>query len=90
MATALINIIEMDLKRFSFARQFLPATGAAVAMAFLAGCATMSLTNLTPSSLPENPSGIYTFTLSATPEVRECRGRHRSPPTWSWASRPMT
>jgi hypothetical protein len=68
MATALINIIEMDLKRFSFARQILPATGAAVAMAFLTGCATMSLTNLTPSSLPENPSGIYTFTLRATPK----------------------
>jgi len=58
----------MDLKRFSFARQILPATGAAVAVAFLAGCATMSLTNLTPSSLPENPSGIYTFTLRATPK----------------------
>ncbi len=58
----------MDLKRFSFARQILPATGAAVAMALLSGCATMSLTNLTPSSLPENPSGIYTFTLRAMPK----------------------
>ena len=58
----------MDLKRFSFARQFLPATGAAFAMALLGGCATMSLTNLTPSSLPENPSGIYTFTLRVTPK----------------------
>lgn len=28
----------------------------------------MSLTNLTPSSLPENPSGIYTFTLRVTPK----------------------
>ncbi len=29
----------------------------------------MSLTNLTPSSLPENPSGIYTFTLRVTPKT---------------------
>ncbi|HEY1765292.1 MAG TPA: IPT/TIG domain-containing protein [Opitutaceae bacterium] len=28
----------------------------------------MTLTNLTPSSLPENPSGIYTFTLRVTPK----------------------
>jgi hypothetical protein len=58
----------MDLKRISLARQILPATGAAIAMALLAGCATMSLTNLTPSSLPENPSGIYTFTLRVAPK----------------------
>ena len=66
MATPLINIIEMDLKRISFARQFLPASGAAIALLLLCGCATMGLTNLTPSSLPQNPSGIYTFTLRAT------------------------
>jgi len=35
---------------------------------FLAGCSTMSLTNLTPSTLPANPSGIYTFTLRVTPK----------------------
>ncbi len=58
----------MDLKRISFARQFLPASGAALATMLLCGCATMSLTNLTPSSLPENPSGIYTFTLRVTPK----------------------
>jgi hypothetical protein len=58
----------MDLKRISFARQFLPASGAALAAVLLGGCATMSLTNLTPSSLPENPSGIYTFTLRVTPK----------------------
>ncbi len=58
----------MDLKRISFARQFLPASSAALATMLLCGCATMSLTNLTPSSLPENPSGIYTFTLRVTPK----------------------
>ncbi len=58
----------MDLKRISFARQFLPASSAALATMLLCGCTTMSLTNLTPSSLPENPSGIYTFTLRVTPK----------------------
>jgi hypothetical protein len=56
----------MDLKRISFARQILPACGAALALALLGGCATIGLTNLTPTSLPENPSGIYTFTLRVT------------------------
>jgi hypothetical protein len=58
----------MDLKRISFARQFMPACGAALGALLLGGCATMGLTNLTPSSLPENPSGIYTFTLRVTPK----------------------
>jgi hypothetical protein len=57
----------MDLKRISFARQFLPAAGL-LATVILGGCATVGLTNLTPSSLPENPSGIYTFTLRVTPK----------------------
>jgi hypothetical protein len=58
----------MDLKRLSFARQFLPACAAALALVLLGGCTTMSLTNLTPSTLPSNPSGIYTFTLRVTPK----------------------
>ena len=59
----------MDLKRISFARQLIPASGAALALAALSGCANLALTNLTPSSLPENPSGIYTFTLRVTPKA---------------------
>jgi hypothetical protein len=58
----------MDLKRICFARQFIPAAAAALALAALCGCTTVTLTNLTPSSLPENPSGIYTFTLRVTPK----------------------
>jgi hypothetical protein len=58
----------MDLKRISFARQSFPALGAAIALAALSGCANIALTNLTPSSLPENPSGIYTFTLRVMPK----------------------
>jgi hypothetical protein len=58
----------MDSKRFSFARQILGVAGAGLALAAMSGCATVALTNLTPSSLPENPSGIYTFTLRVTPK----------------------
>ena len=58
----------MDLKRISVARQLLPACLAVLALVLLGGCATMGLSNLTPSSLPENPSGIYTFTLRTTPK----------------------
>jgi hypothetical protein len=68
MATPLINNAEMDLKRISFARQFIPAAASALALAALCGCTNVALTNLTPSSLPENPSGIYTFTLRVTPK----------------------
>jgi hypothetical protein len=56
----------MDLKRLSFARQLI---GAAAVLAALTGCETVALTNLTPSSLPENPSGIYTFTLRVVPKA---------------------
>ena len=58
----------MDPKRFSFARQILGVAGAGLALVALNGCATVTLTNLTPSSLPENPSGIYTFTLRVEPK----------------------
>ena len=36
-----------------------------VIVSLLAGCSGTALSNLTPSRLPENPSGIYTFTLSS-------------------------
>jgi len=39
-----------------------------LALFALCGCTTVKLTNLTPSSLPENPSGIYTFTLRVVPQ----------------------
>jgi hypothetical protein len=59
----------MDLNRLSFARQFIPVSGATLALSILCGCTTVALTNLTPSSLPENPSGIYTFTLRVAPKT---------------------
>ena len=35
----------------------------------LAGCDTVTLTNLTPPSMPENPSQIYTFSLRVSPRT---------------------
>jgi hypothetical protein len=58
----------MDLKRLSLARQLIPLAGSSLALAALCGCTTVALTNMTPSSLPENPSGIYTFTLRVEPK----------------------
>ncbi len=34
-------------------------------LALLTGCSQTTLSNLTPQRLPENPSGIYTFTMSS-------------------------
>ncbi len=59
----------MDLKRLSSARQLIAASGTALVLAALTGCQNVALTNLTPSSLPENPSGIYTFTLRVAPKT---------------------
>jgi hypothetical protein len=47
----------------------MPVMLAALAALVLGGCASVGLTNLTPSSLPGNPSGIYTFTLRVTPKT---------------------
>jgi hypothetical protein len=52
----------MHNKRAPLASKFLLWLGGAVA-ALLAGCSSVTLTNLTSSALPENPSQIYTFTL---------------------------
>jgi len=52
----------MHIKRAPLASKILPWLGAAVA-ALLAGCSAVTLTNLTSTALPENPSQIYTFTL---------------------------
>lgn len=57
----------MHLLREHPASKIILGATAAAALAFLPGCATVKLTNLTPASLPENPSQIYTFTLRVTP-----------------------
>ncbi len=59
----------MHTNRISLARKILACLTAIAALTFLAGCDTVTLTNLTPGSMPENPSQIYTFTLRVTPRT---------------------
>lgn len=53
----------MHTNRISPARKILAWLAALVGLALLTGCEAVTLTNLTPATLPENPSQIYTFTL---------------------------
>ncbi len=59
----------MHTNRISPARKILSWLAATLALALLSGCETVTLTNLTPGSMPENPSQIYTFTLRVTPRT---------------------
>lgn len=59
----------MHTNRISPARKILVWLAALVGLALLAGCDTVTLTNLTPASMPENPSQIYTFSLRVTPRT---------------------
>ncbi len=52
----------MHTNRISPARKILLWLGAALGLALLTGC-DLKLTNLTPETLPENPSQIYTLQL---------------------------
>jgi hypothetical protein len=52
----------MHIQRISLASKIILGLGLA-ATVLLSGCTIVALTNLTPTSLPENPSEIYTFTL---------------------------
>src|SRR5450759_1366004 len=60
----------MHTNRISPARKFILSLGAALSLFFLAGCQGIVLTNLTPASLPENPSQIYTVALRVTPKIQ--------------------
>ena len=59
----------MHANRLSPARKFLAALAAAALVALFAGCESVTLTNMTPASMPENPSQIYTFTLRVQPRT---------------------
>lgn len=59
----------MHINRISPARKILLGAAAMLGLALLSGCTTIELSNLTPPSLPGNPSQIYTFTLRATPKA---------------------
>ena len=59
----------MQTTRISPARKIIFWLAAALGLALLSGCETVTLTNLTPASMPENPSHIYTFTLRISPRT---------------------
>jgi hypothetical protein len=59
----------MHTNRISPARKILIWLTAVLGLALFAGCDNVTLTNLTPGSMPENPSQIYTFTLRITPRT---------------------
>src|SRR5687768_4397390 len=59
----------MHTNRISLARKFILSLGVALGLLLLVGCQGIVLTNLTPPSLPENPSQIYTVTLRVTPKA---------------------
>jgi len=56
----------MQNNRFSHARRIFLGLGIALSLT-LVGCQTPAITNLTPLSLPENPSQIYTVSARITP-----------------------
>jgi hypothetical protein len=56
----------MQNNRFSHARRIFLGLGAALSL-ILVGCQTPAIVNLTPLSLPENPSQIYTISARITP-----------------------
>jgi len=58
----------MHTKPLSLARKFLLGLAALLGLVLLTGC-DMTLTRITPDSLPENPSQLYTITLRATPKA---------------------
>jgi hypothetical protein len=57
----------MQNNRLSHARRIFLGLSALLGL-MLAGCQTPSITNLTPTSLPENPSQIYTISARINPK----------------------
>ncbi|GAB1489111.1 hypothetical protein MASR2M8_15630 [Opitutaceae bacterium] len=56
----------MQNNPFAQARRICLWLAAAVCLGFLTGCDEVRITNLTPTSLPENPSQIYTISARIT------------------------
>jgi hypothetical protein len=59
----------MQNNRFPHARRIWLSALALIALALLTGCEEVRITNLTPSTLPENPSQTYTFSARITPRA---------------------
>ena len=64
----------MHTNRISPARKIIVWLTAALGLALLTGCETVTLTDLTPKSMAENPSHIYTFSLRVTPRSTTVTG----------------
>jgi hypothetical protein len=64
----------MHTNRISPARKIIVWLAAVVGLALLTGCETVTLTDLTPKSMAENPSQIYTFSLRVTPRTNTVTG----------------
>lgn len=64
----------MHTNRISPARKIIVWLTAALGLALLSGCETVTLTDLTPKSMAENPSQIYTFSLRVTPRTSTVQG----------------
>jgi len=64
----------MHTNQISLARKIFLWLSAAVGLALLSGCETVTLTDLTPKSMAENPSQIYTFSLRVTPRSNTVSG----------------
>lgn len=64
----------MHTNRISPARKIIVWLTAALGLALLSGCETVTLTDLTPKSMAENPSHIYTFSLRVTPRTNTVSG----------------
>jgi hypothetical protein len=59
----------MQKTRLPFARRIWPYTFLVLALTLLTGCEEVRITNLTPSTLPVNPSQTYTFTARIAPRT---------------------
>ena len=57
----------MHTNRISPARKILVGLAATLGLLLFSGCESVTLTDLTPKSMAENPSQIYTFSLRVTP-----------------------
>ena len=64
----------MHTNRISPARKIIGGLSATLALALLAGCNTVTLTDLTPRSMAENPSQIYTFSLRVASRTNTVSG----------------
>jgi hypothetical protein len=64
----------MHTNRISPARKIILWVAAATCLFLLAGCETVTLTDLTPKSMADNPSQIYTFSLRVTPRTTTVSG----------------